>query len=607
MAIAVREVVFHDGVLDLIDAAIAAHEPERGGILLGPIGIPVVSEFIPDPEAAATSTTYSPSRQVGARVDLATRGDVEVKGIVHSHPGGMDHPSGGDRGSFASWMSRMPWIPFLITPIVTVSAYRRGNAPHKINLAHGEISVFIAEKRANNQVAVMEAAPRVLPLSRAICDVGSVLGAVPSNAPVTYVPVEGHPYASTTLTDGSSGTITLLVPYAFPLQAPLILAPSTQRHRFQPNADATALPLVWDITIPEEQRLAHALSQATATARPSAAPETPLVETRSVTAGGRTSTTIRAGLRARLDGSIASSVQDTTVLVVGLGSGGSQTVEALARSSVEKFVVVDPDVVEAANLSRSVYDADDVGTSKCAAITRRVQAVNPGATVVAYENRLDDFDPDALADLVASVDYVVAATDDPDAQYRLNHVAWKSGRPAVFAGVYERGAAGEIVYTIPGATSCFRCATAGRRCGRRGTAVMNYGTGTLVAEPALGADITHVVSAAVKLLLGLIELSDPSAHKNTAASLVLGAAGAHRNYLQMSMVPNYDYFPQIFEGVRGQHAYQSVWLETMSSPDCPTCGVEPTADAMHVPVKLGSLVPIEGVEPAPAAGEAEGG
>ncbi|WP_322544565.1 ThiF family adenylyltransferase [Rhodococcoides fascians] len=600
-----REVVFHDNVLDLIDSEVASHEPERGGILLGPIGIPVVSEFIPDPEAAATSVTYSPSRQVGARVELATRGNIEVKGIVHSHPGVMDHPSSGDRNSFANWMGRMPWIPFLITPIVTVGANLRGTGQHKINLTHGEISVFIAEKRTNNQIALMEAVPRVLPLTRAIADIGDALGAVSSRTPITYVPVEGHPHASTTLSDRNGGTITVLIPYTFPLQAPLILVPSARHHRLQPSTDATAVPLIWDISVPEDGRLAQALRQYTAHSPLSVASMAPTVEPREASAAGTTSMAVRDGLRARLDKSLAPSVQDATVLVVGLGSGGSQTLEALARSSVEKFVVIDPDVVEAANLSRSVYDAEDIGASKCTAITRRIQAINPGAAVTSYEKRLNDLNPDELAELVDRVDYVVAATDDPDAQYRLNHIAWQRGKPAIFAGVYERGAAGEIVYTIPGATSCFRCATAGRRGGRRGTAVMNYGTGTLVAEPALGADITHVVSASVKLLLGLIELSDPNAHRNTAASLVASAAGAGRNFLQMSMVANYDYFPKIFDGVRGQHAYQSVWLETTSSPDCPTCGTEPTADRVHVPVKLGSLVPIEAVESTSNSGEAE--
>lgn len=599
-----REVIFHDSVIELIGDEIAAFQPERGGILLGPIGIPVVSEFIPDPDAATTGTTYSPSRQVGTKVTEATKGNIEVKGIIHSHPGLMDHPSSGDLRSFGNWMQRMPWMPFLVAPIVTVGPQSRPGARHKLALASGEISVFIAEKRINNQIALIEAVPRILPLAQVVAEVHTFYNAQPSHSPIAYVPVDGHPYASTTLTAPDGRPISLMVPYTYPVQPPLILAPAGKRRRFGRTPEETAaLPLTWDMNTPEAQRLSRALEGLSSRDgayrmrrgrenSPRQSRSASRVELATSTAVGASSDAVRAGLRARLDGSISSSVRDTTVLVVGLGSGGSQTVETLARSSVEKFVVVDPDSVEAANLSRSTYDAEDIGSAKCAAIARRVQAINPGATVVTHQNTLDDFDPDALAALVDSVDYVVAATDDPDAQYRLNHVAWERGRPAVFAGVYERGAAGEIIYTIPGVTSCFRCATAGRRGGRRGMAALNYGTGKLVAEPALGADITHVVSASAKVILGLIELSDPAAHQNSAASMVATAAGSGRNYLQMSMIPDYDYFPRVFEGVRGQHAYQSVWLETRSAPDCPTCGEHPTSDIVDAPVNLGMLTPV---------------
>ena len=590
MVTAVREVVFHDSVIERIDSDVAAYEPERGGILLGPIGIPVVSEFIPDPYAAATGSTFSPSPQVGALVAEATKGNLEVKGIVHSHPGMMDHPSNGDRVSFGNWMGRMPWISFLITPIVTVEGRRRGGGSHKIDLANGELSVFIAEKRREGQIAVMEATPRILRLSQAVAEVSAAFNAVPAPGPMAYVPLEGHPYASKTMTDANGGQVTLMVPYTFPLHAPLILAPRTGHRPSRRSLDPTVVPLTWDISVPEERRLEHALGLLR-----SQTPKggTPFQDADPPAADAGQADVIRAGLRARLDGSLSTSIQGATVLVVGLGSGGSQTVEMLARSSVENFIVIDPDVVGPENLSRSVYDARDIGSLKCEAIARHVHAVNPGAIVDAHPKALDEIGPDILADLMDSVDFVVAATDDPDAQYRINHVAWERRRPALFAGIYERGAAGEVIFTVPGLTSCFRCATAGRRGGRRGSAALNYGTGTLVAEPALGADITHVVSASVKILLGLMELSDGSAHNNSAASMVAVAAGAGRNYLQMSTVPDYDYFPRVFNGVRGQHAYQSVWLETSSDPACPTCGTSPVADVLDVPVRLDALVPIE--------------
>jgi hypothetical protein len=303
---------------------------------------------------------------------------------------------------------------------------------------------------------------------------------------------------------------------------------------------------------------------------------------------------VTAGLRARLDGSISTVVTDATVLVVGLGSGGSQTVEALVRSSVKNLIVIDMDEVDLVNLSRSVYDAADVGVPKTEAITRRMQAINPDVTIEGKRCALDDIDPAELAQMVSRADLVVAATDDPSAQARLNRVAWHSGVPAVFAGVYEKGAAGEVIFTIPGVTTCFRCATGGVRGDRRGTAQINYGTGQLVAEPALGADITHVVSASVKVALGLIELGDKQAWGNSSAALVLSAAASSRNFLQMSTVPNWDYFPQVFTNTPGQHGYQSVWLGTNRNPECPVCGDNPVLDGTDAAPDLTALRLMDG-------------
>lgn len=584
-----REVVFHDSVIEQIDSLIAAFRPERGGILLGPIGIPVVSKFIADPDAAATNVTYTPSRQVGITVsEVESSSNVEVKGIIHSHPGSMDHPSSGDHQSYANWMARMPWIPFLITPIVTVGGYARGGAPHKIGLSNGEMSVFVAEGRANNAVQLFTVTPRVLKITSAIANIAEALNATLSDAPVVYIPIDGHPFASTSLKGSDGEPITVLLPYTFPLQAPMILV---SRSRASESV-AAALPLAWDLNVPDDERLVRAL----APFRSSSAGNT-----RGLAPGAAAQTTIRDGIRARLDGAVSESIRDATVLVVGLGSGGSQTVEALTRSSVENFIVVDMDDVEVANLSRSAYDAEDIGSSKAGAIARRARAINPDVSVVTHQKALNDFSATELRELIGGVDMVVAATDDPEAQHRLNHVAWQAGRPAVFTGVYAGGVAGEVIFTIPGVTSCFRCATGGQRGSSHRATAINYGTGRLMAEPALGADISHVVSTSLKVILGTMELSYPNSQQNSSAAMVLGAVAAGRNFLQMSMVPGYSYFAAIFKDVPGQHAYQSVWLKTESNPDCPTCGTSPAEDHFATPVNVAALAPVDSMQPAYAA------
>src|SRR6266508_1224600 len=86
-----------DWVLRDIEVEIGRHPPERGGALLGPLHRPLISRFLPDPEAASTPFSYSPSSSLDRRVKQVEAGDgLELKGIVHSHPRSVDRPSDQD-------------------------------------------------------------------------------------------------------------------------------------------------------------------------------------------------------------------------------------------------------------------------------------------------------------------------------------------------------------------------------------------------------------------------------------------------------------------------------------------------------------------------------
>lgn len=573
-------VVFHDSALQLISEQVAAHPPERGGLLVGPRGVPVVSDFLVDHHAAATGVTFRLSRESERRLHEYEGAGHQLKGVLHSHPSGLPHPSSGDEETFAAQLRRMPHLPYLITPIITQTSGRA--LDHQISLPpRGVMSVFTAVRTASRRARIEPAPASVLPVKRVLADLAE-WGATLTTTRSNYLALNGQQYAgvSLSLSNGQDGIV--LLPPGYPVTAPILLVGGVH------------VPLLWDLGVDEDKRLEVGLAAAvipvvngTVVGNPKA--QRSRNEGSDTGAGSTIADQVRAGLRARLDGTVAASVTGKRVLVVGLGSGGSQTVEALVRASVEQLTLVDPDCVEAANLSRSVYTAADVGISKVAAIARHASDINPGVRIVSYRRALNEFAADELADLVASVDLVVAATDDPDAQYRLNRVTYHAGKFAVFAGVYERGSAGEVVFTVPGVTACFRCATGGKRGGSRGTAALNYGTGTLVAEPALGADITHVVSASVKIIIGLLELTDRDAREHSSQFMVADALGKHANFLQLAMVANYPGFGKLFRGVPAQHAYQSMWIETRIDPECPVCGDDPEPDAVPEALDVAAL------------------
>jgi proteasome lid subunit RPN8/RPN11 len=580
-----REVAFHDAAVADINDFIAVHPPERGGALLGPVGQPVVSRFLPDPRAAVTGVTYTPSQALRDAVAQIERSGVnlELKGMIHSHPSGMAHPSGGDHRAFADTLAKAPWLGRGIFPIVTADARREADQGHRIQLRAGNMSVFVAEARVGGAIQVEPARPRVIPFSRDVAVLASGLGVtVESHATITAV--GDTLYAAAILRSGAT-EVTALFPPLYPMAPPLILL--TPRGEDDGTNVAAriaadligggqprtvALPLAWDMNMDEERRLATALDGAlhraggTREARPT-------MSLAGSSAGDDDGA--RDGLRARLDGAVDESLRKAKILLVGLGSGGSQTAEALARASVEQFIMIDPDKVGPENLSRSVYQFADVGKDKTQALAERLTAINPAVDARQVTASLDEISDEELAKLVSDSSLVIAATDDPKAQLRLNHLAWTLGRPAVFGGVYKRGVAGEVIFTVPRipGVRCFQCATGGRRDGAS-QGEMNYGTGQLIAEPALGSDISHIVMASVKIAIGLLELGTGGV-PHSAGNLVATALAKGYQYVILSTVPGYDFFPRLFGDTDGQHAYQSVWMNVAGNPDCPTCGVSP--------------------------------
>ena len=212
-----------------------------------------------------------------------------------------------------------------------------------------------------------------------------------------------------------------------------------------------------------------------------------------------------------------------------------------------------------------------------------------GAVDVVVATAVEALSPAELDALVRGADLVVAATDDPAAQRALNRFAYARGKPALFVGLYAGARGGEVVLTFPERTACYLCATRSRheveRAGGQVTPELDYGTGRLAGEIALGADVHHVASAAVKLGLALLLPPGSEAALRGFAEEVVASG---MPYLTLSTVPAYWFYPQIFGDTPGQGAYQAVWLTPRRAEDCPVCGppgarVEPLEVPLRAP------------------------
>ena len=123
-------------------------------------------------------------------------------------------------------------------------------------------------------------------------------------------------------------------------------------------------------------------------------------------------------------------LKNATVMVLGVGGVGSHCIEALARSSVGKLILVDNDKVSQTNINRqSIAYQSTVGEYKTKLMKDRIYDINPAADVVTYEMFIL---PENLNEIFnGKVDYIIDAIDTVIAKLALVEYAKKHEIPII--------------------------------------------------------------------------------------------------------------------------------------------------------------------------------
>ena len=132
-----------------------------------------------------------------------------------------------------------------------------------------------------------------------------------------------------------------------------------------------------------------------------------------------------------LIGSDAVSVlKKSKVAIFGVGGVGGYVAEALARSGIGAFELVDRDVVSVTNLNRQIIATwKTIGREKTEVMAERIHDINPNADVVCRKcfflpETADQFD-------FTQYDYVVDAVDTVTAKIEIILKAQKAGIPVI--------------------------------------------------------------------------------------------------------------------------------------------------------------------------------
>jgi len=122
-----------------------------------------------------------------------------------------------------------------------------------------------------------------------------------------------------------------------------------------------------------------------------------------------------------------------TVAIVGLGGTGSIIAQQLAHLGVNKFHLVDPDVLEESNLNRVVGTTHlDLGKAKVDIIKRLICSVNPNAHVKVLK---DSILKNSIARNLTDADFIFGCTDSHGSRAILNQLAYQYLVPTIDMGM----------------------------------------------------------------------------------------------------------------------------------------------------------------------------
>ena len=209
-------------------------------------------------------------------------------------------------------------------------------------------------------------------------------------------------------------------------------------------------------------------------------------------------------------------LRDKRVLVIGLGSFGSQISIELAKAGVGHFALMDYDRVELHNLSRHTATIHDLGRLKTNVIEEAILGKNPYAKVDKFPININE-DLPLMYKEVEKADLVICATDNNTSRFNISSALVQKGKVGIFGRAITRAEGGDVFRYRPGGP-CYCCivgagnlqeeeisdVVSARRDGRIAAYVSEEDAEAMV-QVGLSSDIEPICNLMVKL--ALVELS----------------------------------------------------------------------------------------------------
>ena len=124
-------------------------------------------------------------------------------------------------------------------------------------------------------------------------------------------------------------------------------------------------------------------------------------------------------------------LENSKVIIYGIGGVGSFTAEALARVGIGHLILVDKDKISVSNINRQIHATiKTVGKNKVDVMKERILEINPKAKIEAYLGNEINNEEDLIDD---TIDYIVDAVDTINTKIKLIQKAKEINIPIISA------------------------------------------------------------------------------------------------------------------------------------------------------------------------------
>lgn len=145
-------------------------------------------------------------------------------------------------------------------------------------------------------------------------------------------------------------------------------------------------------------------------------------------------------------------LHNSTIMVVGAGAIGNELIKNLALLGIGKIVIIDMDMIEQTNLSRSIlYRMSDVGKYKAEVAAEKAMEINPDIKAIALGGNIIT---DIGLGVFRKIDVVLGGLDNREARLAINQACYKVDKPWV-DGAIEVLNGFARVFVPPG--PCYEC------------------------------------------------------------------------------------------------------------------------------------------------------